>query len=84
MIVARTEHSQDTTQGHFLKRSKVDLNSETSCHTKAKGADVPYYLPKSERRDKFVPFPGALAQSGKQMTLSKIWTRVRRAHLPRQ
>ena len=75
-------HGQDVAQGQFFKRSKAGVNSEfffseTGCLTKAKGSNLPYYLPiAGGRNDGFIPFLMTSAWSETQTASSMIRTPV--------
>ena len=70
-------------QFFFLGRVKlvwIQFSFETGCLTKARESSLPYYLPIVEwewewgvRKNGFMSFPRALAQSEMQIALSKIW-----------
>ena len=56
-------HAQDVTQGQFLSKVNLVLNSEfssslTCCQTKVKKISLSYYC--GGRTDGFILFPGAL------------------------
>ena len=68
-------------QGQFFKQSLTGLNSEfsflTSCLTKAKEPNLPYYWPIAGRRIiGFIPFQRVLVLCEMQPVSSRIWTPV--------
>ena len=69
---------QDATQGQFVKQSLISLNIEffffyTSCHTKAKEPNLPYYLPIDRGRIVVFMFHSGMSAMGNANILIQVW-----------